>query len=388
VTLEYSAPIAAETPEDVIGRILTGMMAGMPGWSPVEGAPEVGLGEEVGRVIADTRYQAYVAEPARAMQEFGTSVADLPTVPGAAATMPVRIDLVDPGTTAPAGLLLVGTTVDGVEVNFATAEALTAAANATSVTTTATALEVGELGNGVPAGPLVLVTSTSTVLGVTATGSSVNGADDESAEDYLDRLVQAQSLTHRGFVLAPDAAIQARTIPGVHRARAVDNYDSDTGQDGVERTISVYAVDVDGNSVTGTVRSNLLAYLDGLREVNFIVRVGAPTYTPVQVAFTATAKVGRDPATVRAAILAKAYSILNPGTWAGGGETPPDWRDERVVRYLDLAGQLDAVDGVDYLSSLTINGSAVDVSLPGIVALPASRTAANPTTVSGTVSAP
>ncbi|RYZ32029.1 MAG: hypothetical protein EOP01_02100 [Propionibacteriaceae bacterium] len=386
MSLEYTPAIAVETPEDVIARILAGMIAGMPGWTPVESAPEVVLGEEVGRAIADTRYQAYVAEPARAMQEFGTSVAALAAVPGTAATIPIRIDLVDPGTTAPAQLLMVGTTVDGVEVTFTTGDALTAAAGATSLTTTATATDVGDLGNGVPAGPLVLVSSTATVLGVTATGASVNGADDESAEDYLDRLVQAQSLTHRGFVLAPDAAIQARTVPGVHRARAVDNYDSDTGTAGVERTISVYAVDVAGNAVTGTVRSTLLAYLDGLRETNFVVRVGTPTYTPVQVTFSGKAKAGRDPAVVQAAVLAKAYSILDPGTWAGGADTPPEWRDERVVRYLDLAGQLDAVDGVDYLSSLTLNGGSVDVLLPGVVALPASRTAASPTTVTGTVS--
>lgn len=384
----YTDAGAVETPEQVIERLLLGIARALPGWTTGgEGTLEVALTEEFGRESADLRYLALIREPARVFREFGISVAGLPMVTGTAATIPVRLDLTEPGTTAPASLVLVGTTADGVEVEFTTPPLpISAAADASSVTTTATATATGDEGNGVPVGPLVLATSTSVVLGAAATGPSVGGNDDESPEDYLDRLVQAQSTLVRSIVLARDAAIQARSVPGVHRAIAVDNYDASTGTANVERTVSVYAVDEDGNSVTGTVRAALASYLDSLREVNFVVRVGDPTYTPVTITFAAKAKAGADPATVQAAVIARAFAILDPGSWAGGGDEPPAWRDERIVRYLDVAGQLDAVAGVDYLTSLTVNGGTSDVTLPGIVALPASRTATTPTTVTGTVS--
>jgi hypothetical protein len=384
----YTDAGAVETPEDVIGRLFAAIARALPGWSTGgEGTLEVALTEEFGRESADLRYLALIREPARAFREFGISVAGLPMVAGTASTIPVRLDLTEPGATAPASLLLVGTTADGVEVEFETPPVpITAAAGASSVTTTATATASGDAGNGVPTGPLVLATSTSAVLGAAATGPSVGGNDDETPEDYLDRLVQAQSTLVRSIVLARDAAIQARSVPGVHRAIAVDNYDASTGQSNVERTVSVYAVDDAGNSVTGSVRAALVSYLDGLRETNFVVRVGDPTYTAVSVVFAAKARAGADPATVQAALIAKAFAILDPGSWAGGDDEPPAWRDERVVRFLDLAGQLDAVPGVDYLTSLTLNGGTVDVTLPGVVALPASRTATTPTTVTGTVS--
>lgn len=381
---EYTDP---ETPEQVAARMFAGMRAAVPGWTAGgEGTLEVALIEEVAREVADLRFLALRSEPARNYREFGVSVAGLPVVPGTAATIPVRLALVEAGTTAPGSLVLVGVTADGIEVTFETDPTPVTDSAATGfVAVIATATDVGDAGNGVPVGPLVLATSTSVVLGANATAASTGGADPETPEEYGDRLVEAQSTLVRSIVLAPDAAIQARTVAGVHRARGLDNYDADTGTSNAERTVTVWAVDDSGNDVAGAVRANLLAHLDGLREVNFVVRVGHPTYTPVAVAFTATARPGRDVATVRAAMLARVFAILDPGSWAGGDEQPPQWRDERTVRYLDLAGQLDAVDGVDYVTSLTINGGTADVTLPGLAALPASRTAANPTTVTGTV---
>lgn len=447
-------PLPIETdPGLVTDRLLDALVSRGVLTAPLDEAdPLVVFAEELGYETALLRQRARDAAAA-AVAGMGTTVYEVPSLPGARATLSARLTLTGAGAVAPAGLTVVGRTADAVDVAFTLPANATAGAGGT-VDVTLTATDVSAVHNGVPAGPLTLVTATSTVQAVEALAASSGGVDAEAQTAYLDRLVAYLSTLRPGGVRADDLAILARSVTGVHRALGIDLFDpgrvltdgtttsasttvtsatgaftaSDVGRTitgagipagatitavnsltsvtisaaatatatavtltlgdltNVARTATVVPVDVDGQPVSDTVRTALVDLLATVREVNFIVRVGTPTYTAVAVAYTAVAEPGADPAVVLADVHEAASAFLHPGRWAEGADpTDPVWEPVTSVRYLDLARVLGSVPGVAFLRDLTINGGTADVPLAGRAPLPASTTAATPTTITGTV---
>lgn len=148
---------------------------------------------------------------------------------------------------------------------------------------------------------------------------------------------------------------------------------------GQERTVGVSAVDSSGNVVSTTIQAEIISYLEAQRELNFIVTFIQPTVTTVDVAYTAHITSGSDWATVEAAVNAALENYLSNANWGGGGSSPPTWdATATTVRYLQVAAVIEAVQGVDYVSALTLNGSSADVALSGVAPL------ANYGTITGT----
>jgi phage-related baseplate assembly protein len=125
-----------------------------------------------------------------------------------------------------------------------------------------------------------------------------------------------------------------------------------------ERAITVAVADADGLAVSSSIKQAVDAYLESLREVNFVVSVIDPTYTAISVTATLKAKAGVDPAAVDTAATAVLEDYLSPKTWP--------WRS--TVRYNELISLLDRVDGVDYVVSITT--PSADVALSGVASLP------------------
>jgi hypothetical protein len=149
-----------------------------------------------------------------------------------------------------------------------------------------------------------------------------------------------------------------------------------------ERAVTVVAIDKDGEPVGSGVRTNIVAYLDGFRETNFVVAADVPSYTVVNVVFAVTIFSGYDPVLVNAAIVDAVSDALSPATW---GTDPDDessvtWTNTTKVRYNEMIRIISTVSGVRYVNTLTLNGRAADVNLTGIAGLP------RPGSVSGTVS--
>ncbi|WP_369070011.1 baseplate J/gp47 family protein [Kineococcus terrestris] len=372
----------AEDPDDVTRRILDGLAARIPGWTPGgEGTLEVALAEEIGREVADLRRLA-VDVAAAAVRQLGQTLFGVTYLPGAAATLQARITSSVPGITIPAGFTAVGVTADEVPVAFTLPADVKMATGTSTRAVTLVASDTGTYANGVPTGPLTIATSTPSITSVVAeTGPSAGGADPEADADYLDRLVATLSTLTRTPILPADFAVRAKDVAGVHRAVALDGYDPDTGATNAERTVTVVAVDEAGQPVGAPVRAAVTGLLAGLREANFVVKTAAPTYTAVNVVYQVRALPGFAPADVQAAVTARARQYLSPAVWAGGAQEPPVWRDERIVYYLDLAAELDRVTGVDRVVSLTVNGAAADFTLPGPAGLPSAAS-----TITGTVS--
>jgi hypothetical protein len=445
-------PLPVETNEDAVtDRILDGLAARLPGWVPVEGAPEVALAEEVGRETAATNALA-VAASDLAVAGVGETVFGLQSLLGAQATMPVRLTVTGAGAVVPAGFTVVGVSDDGVEVAFELVEEVTS--SGTTVDATMYARDVGATANGVPIGPLTVVTATSTVTAADATGASAGGVDPEGLTAYLSRLGDYIATLRPGGVRAKDLATLARNVTGVRRALGIDLLDPGrtvtdgvttassttvtsataafTGTDvgrtisggsipagatistvvsateitisaaatasatgvtltlgdltDVERTATVVPIDADGLPVSAAVKDAVAAELAEVREVNFVIRVDEPTYTPVHVDFTAVAETGADPATVQANVHAAISSHISPATWGATTEDPTSWTSVDVVRYLDLARVAGSAEGIAYLDTLTLNGGTADLTLAGPAPLPAPQSGSDPSTVTGTVS--
>lgn len=149
---------------------------------------------------------------------------------------------------------------------------------------------------------------------------------------------------------------------------------------GQQRCVTVCGVDSKGNALTSTIQNNLLSYLQGLREVNFLVFVIPPTQTGIDVTVSVAAQHGQNTATVQAAINTALQAFLNPANWGGGNQSPPVWNaGQTIVRYLDVANVVRSVAGIDHIVSLQIathSGSlgTADVTLPGDAPLPTSGT--------------
>jgi hypothetical protein len=141
---------------------------------------------------------------------------------------------------------------------------------------------------------------------------------------------------------------------------------------GNERYLTVVPIDSAGAACSPTIRAAVVAYLDGLREVSFVVKAATPTSTTVDVAYTVKVAAGYVAADVQAACDTAVTAYLSPATWGGGDATPPVWRSgEDKVRVGELYAALYAVPGVAYVSALTVNSGTSDVTLSGVAPLPA-----------------
>jgi hypothetical protein len=153
------------------------------------------------------------------------------------------------------------------------------------------------------------------------------------------------------------------------------------GSTGNERYVTVVPIDAAGLPVSSTVRAAVVTYLDGLREVSFVVAAGTPTYTTVDAAYTVKVATGYDATETKTACDAALTAFLSPATWAGGDASPPVWRSgEATVRFGQAQAALYSVPGVQYVSAFTLNGGSSDVTLTGVAPLPTVGTLTGTTT--------
>jgi hypothetical protein len=375
-------PPELDTDEDVVTeRILSGLTDRLDGWEAYEGAPEVALAEELGRETAVLN-QAMIDILDLAVAGMGETAFGFPAFQGALAQIPVDIEVNAAGTIIPAGFTVYGLNDNGDEIAFELLEDV--GAPTTTVATTMTATEVGDFSNGIPAGELTIVTATTNVVTVTATGPSANGADAELIEDYLDRLADYLGTLRPGGVTASDLAALARSVPGVHRAIAVDLYDPAAPLVPAERTATVFAVDDTGHPIAAPVATQLQAVLEAAREVNFVIHVEDPTYTPIEIGYDVLAKDGADPVVVKADIDTALAGMI--ASWGSTTDDDQAWIEKLQVRILDLVRVIGTVDGAAIINTLTIDGIAGDATLDGPAALPAPLDdPTSPSIISGTV---
>lgn len=380
--MAWEPPELVDDEDAVTGRILDGLQARLPGWTPHEGAPEVALAEEIGRETAATNAAA-VAAVETAVAGIGSTVFAVPYSLATTASISVTLTVTSAGVTVPQDFMVVGTNPLGEDVSFVLLAPVTTTGTTQAVTMHAA--EAGSFGNGVPIGDLAIVTATATVISAAATSASSGGSDDEALTTYLNRLVSQLSVLRPGGVLAADMAALARTVPGVTRALGIDNYDAVSEAGGVEKTVTVFVVDEAGEPVSSEIKADVQDALEAVREPGFVIYVEDPTYTAIDVVYDVIADAGADPMEVANAIEADVLAYLDPARWGSTSDDDTAWQATDVVRLFDIAATIGRVTGVAAIVSVTLNGVAADVALDGPAALPAPADAVDPTTVSGTV---
>lgn len=213
---------------------------------------------------------------------------------------------------------------------------------------------------------------------VTLLAPTAGGADPETQDEYMVRLVEALSLLTMIPVLSTDLPKMARTVPGVFRATVLDNYDADTDTPNVGGHATVAIQGEDGlappSAVFDTVEELLTA--GNRRLLNAVIHVVPANYTPVDVALDGIAYQNADLPTVTENVRAAIAAFLDSVRWGLSQEGDEhSWINQPVVSLYDIAAVADAAQGLDRITNLDIglNGGAqasADANLPGVIPLP------------------
>lgn len=369
---DYLGLTVESDPDTLMDQALQTLALNLPGFVAKEAHLEVWVLETVARLNAETRYM-FSQVPDSIFKYFGQSLVGVQPIEGARATAVTTWTMInDAGYTIPAGTQLAYRVAgDQLSVFTVTEDHTVEPGQTTASDVTIEAIVDGEDQNGLGPTGLELVDSFAFVSTVTAGDPTSGGLDQETDEAYMSRLRNELSLLTPRFVLASDAAVLARRVPGVARALGVDNYNPTNNTFNNEKMLTVAVVGADGLALDAGVKAEVKTYLESLREINFVLHVVDPTYTTVAAHFNLVALPGYDLTLVHADAKKAVTEYLEPGNWAGGDATPPQWRaGSNVVRYLEVAEVLNRVDGVDYVDRLLLNSVSADVTMSGVAPLP------------------
>lgn len=356
------------------------LAARFPGWSPNDGNLETWLVAACADLAGDM-VEAAVDVPAEGFRAFGTKIAGIPSIDATAATAYTTWTAIDSaGYTIPAGTLVQIAATGSLAYGFAVRDEVLIPAGETTTDTGEVVLVAtveGSAPNGLTSDP-DLLDALAFISSITLESAVSGGVNAEDPDDYLDRLVEMMRLQSPRPILADDAAILARTVPGVWRATAIDLYNPGDDTYDNERTVTVAVVDEDGEACATPIKDAVAALLEAEREVNFVFHVIDATYSTIKVATTVAALPGFDSAAVEASVEAAVAAYLSPGAWGLSldiGDDPRAWRNVTTLRRNELIALVDRVAGVDYVSALTLAKGAgslgtSDVTLDGPAALP------------------
>lgn len=374
-------------PEALARSVFEALAFAFPGWLPAPGNLETILTESFARVAAIARDTASTV-PVSVFRSMGLLVGVLPlnaTAATATTTWTMRDNL---GYTIRAGIQIGIRTAGDVLIPFRVRGEVTVPPGSTATAAgevVIDAVNAGAAGSGLGTvggrvellDPLDFVATDASGEIITLVAPTSGGVDAESDSTFLDRLSARLTLLAPRPILPRDFSLLARDLAWVDRSVTIDQYNADTSTAGQERTVAVYAIDAAGATGSALNKAALDAYLQGLREQNFVVTIGDPAYTTVDVSFTAVASAGYTPSDVEDAAVAAITSFLNPGNW--GRPTSGDrhgWTNVTVVRYRELVALIENVQGIDHLVTgpeIGLNGGAqteADHTLTGVVALP------------------
>lgn len=218
---------------------------------------------------------------------------------------------------------------------------------------------------------------------ITAGGASISttlsGGTNDSTSAWINLNVTgtapATAAKARVFVVvtATGAGSEVHYIDkaSMRRGTTTDWVAGDTAETGNQKMVSVAMVDSSGAAVSTPVKNAYDTYIQALREANFLVFEIDPVFTTVNIAFTATTYPGYDAADAidRAEVAIQAY--LSPAAWGiGPNDTDQTWTNLTIVRYLEIATVINNTEGINAITVLTINGSAADLTLGGVIPLP------------------
>jgi hypothetical protein len=375
-------PVPIETePVDLASEAFDYLQQKVPGWQPAPGNLEAWLIESLAQIAGELRVLTALV-PDAIFAYYGESILGLPPYAATQATALTTWTASDTaGYTISAGTVIAITPpASATSYGYAVDSDATILPGTTKIAGVACrALEAGAAPSGIT-GTVAVIDSLAFISTVTLDQPTSGGQDAETTDEYLARLSALLTLLSPRPILPQDFAVLAqRGVEGVSRAVAIDLYNPGPPIDAnCPRCVTVAVVDSQGNPVPAQVKADVDALLQAQREVNFLVFVADPTYTTVDVSFDVQTWPGYDPADVTARVIAQIQTYLSPGSWGVppyGDTSARSWINDTKVRYLEVAEQVNRVDGVHYVNTLAIRPAGgtfgqTDVALAGSAPLP------------------
>lgn len=372
-------------PETLIDEAVAYLQDKIDGWEPADGNLDYWIIQAISSEAAELMDVAS-AVPDAIYRVFGAELMNVPPIEETNASTFTTWTMVDTqGYLIPAGTQVGIRTVTDDIIPFLTQVDVTippgsSATAAGEILIVAIEPGVAATGLGIAGGAVELLDSLAFVSSIVQTLPTAGGVDAEADDAYLDRLTaKLKTMTPRP-ILPNDFSILARDIAGVYRATTIDGYNPVGGTYNNERMVAVAAMDSAGSNISSTVKTALQNYLDSMREINFVVNVIDPNRTNITVTFSVAVLTGFDVAVTIAAAAQAVTDFLHPLRWGADpviGD-PLAWEETTVIRYNEIVAVLDRVEGVKYVSAVTVNGGVVNVNLTAPAALP------NLTSVTGT----
>jgi hypothetical protein len=386
-------PVPVDTePVDLAGEAFDYLQAQVPGWLPADGNLETWLVEALAQIAGELR--ALVAlVPDAIFAYYGASILGLPPYPAQQAIAQTTWTSRDgAGYTIDAGTVIAVTPpASATGSAFAVQlDVVIPAGSTVAAGVVCTALEAGAAASGLT-GTVDVIDQLSFISGVTLDAPTSGGQDAETVDAYLARLSALLTLLSPRPILPQDFAVLAqRSIPDVARAVAIDLYNPGPPVDtNCPRCVTVVCVDADGQPLAAPIKQQVDDLLQAQREVNFLTFVEDPTYTTIDVSFAVMSYPGYDPNDVASRVIAQLTSYLSPAGWGVppyGDTSARSWINDTDVRYLEIAEQINRVDGVHYINTLAlcVSGGTLgqaDLTLSGIAPMP------EPGSITGTATA-
>jgi len=370
---DYVNPQFESDPLTIEQDIYTYIQSVFPMWDPKPTSQVKVLSESYAAAVSELIRMATDVPP-EIFRYFGTLVG-IPPNEASPASGAVNFTAIDTlGHTIPAGTGLELPKSDGTTEPFlTTADGVIPAGSTTVTGVPIIAMNDGISGSGLT-GPASLVDVFDFLDPVVVLSAATTGGDDEETiDDYLDRLSGRLTLLADHPILPDDFVTYSLSVEGVARAMALDGYNPATGTFGNDKMISIVAVDDAGIGVPSGIKTQVQTMLQAAREVNFVVNVIDPTYTVVTIVCQVKAEPNVDLADLETRVEAALLDYLDPKNWGrlGSGDAS-SFRVESKVRYTNIVAAIENVSGVDYIvpGTLTINGAATDFTLSGNAPMP------------------
>lgn len=373
-------PIASD-PADILTEAYTTLKSRVPNWIENDGNLDTWILQIVASQASDFMTLAQDV-PDTIFKWYGANLIGLPPMDATPAIVGSTWTMQDNlGYLVPAGTQVSIRDSLGVDHAFVTSlDTIIPSGSSATVAggVTLTSIETGfDLsGLGAAGYQATLLDTLPFVTSVILTGATSGGQDAELSSDYNNRLAgKLQRLSQRP-ILASDFSLASLDVAGIYRSVALDGFNPADGTFNNQRMVGIAAVDENGTPISAAIKTNLDAYLQSMRETNFIVNVFDPTVTLIDVTFNVKCLVGYTAPTVQANALARLQAYLDPSVW---GKDPSitdataaaqSWVETPVVYYNKILNIIGQAEGVDRVLSMTmaIHSAAlgnVDINLPG-----------------------
>lgn len=363
-------------PTTLAGDVFDYIIGRAPNWVPQDGNLDVWIIRAVTQLASSNRSIASDVQD-DIFRYFGANLMGLQPIDAVSATGTTTWVLIDAnGHTIPAGTIVGVPDLLGNVIAFQVVHDVTVTAGNTATASGAveiSAVQPGAAASGLGAvnSPVQLIDVIDWVQSITLTGPTAGGVDDETDNDYLNRLTRKlQGLSQRPILAEDYSSMAMDASTEVARAVTIDGYNPANQTYSNERMVAVAAVNASGLPVSPTAKAQIDAYLQSNREINFIVNVIDPKYTTINITTQVHNTPGYTDSAVDSAVAGAIHNYLDPANW-GFEETINDrtWVESPTVYYNEVIAVISNVTGVDRVISLTLNGGTANIPLATPAAL-------------------